>query len=333
MMPSIPVDPIVLVSRSSRAKKVDRRTKNTTRVNQPIQETSFDETTVSPEGPSSKAQPPCLVFPVADSRYAFIDDSNPETKDREVLRLMRSHVQMNSARNRKKRKSEVFKELVTHPRLNKTENKVLQVGNLSFLSSEPQSALYASLVEQIVGLGSTIHPIDVYWSYTPLRTVEYLAQMSDYLLYHAGLYMITTYLSLGQENADSREPAKFMSRAIRLLNERLEKLTTDISDSTISSIACLAMAGAVTGNNDQWDIHMVGVQRMIELRGGCEKLSIGLQMKISCCDVMGAVNFLSKPKIPDLMSLSSKGAIPPLFFSMRDHRYFSDLLMTCSMPK
>ncbi|XMA13018.1 hypothetical protein WAI453_005809 [Rhynchosporium graminicola] len=125
-------------------------------------------------------------------------------------------------------------------------------------------------------------------------------------------------------NQNHQEVASLALPVLHHVNERLQSKSMP-SDSTISIVSCLAMAELSGRNLDTWKLHMAAIKEMISLRGGINKLSLVLQIKITRADIEGASETIDMPNLFPPQRSSS-----PTFSSMQDlnssnlHRSFGD---------
>ena len=126
--------------------------------------------------------------------------------------------------------------------------------------------------------------------------------MCDELMFRTTLFACTMHMSyLGK--GYSRECAEILQTIVREINRRIVDagVSGNFSDSTICAISCLALTEVycnqanrvlvptnernydeqvIPGNWDKWRLHIEGMKRMINLRGGMETIPEGFRMKI-----------------------------------------------------
>lgn len=78
----------------------------------------------------------------------------------------------------------------------------------------------------------------------------------------------------------------------------MKKLTwpSQINDTTITAVTCLAACEAFRGNARQLQVHMNGVQKMVEMRGNLTKLGM-----------RGLLQSEHVPDLPDIQLLTLPG--------------------------
>ena len=93
------------------------------------------------------------------------------------------------------------------------------------------------------------------------------------------------------QQEDPAETFRHLSHTFRLLNERLSG-NEALSDTTVAVVVSMAQYELLQEHYSQGLVHIKGLQRMIELRGGISQLtktSPGLLPKIfrySCLDIL-----------------------------------------------
>lgn len=86
-----------------------------------------------------------------------------------------------------------------------------------------------------------IYPMESYFTYNPFKLVWFDGRMTNNMLFHAAMYLSSSYLGLMEDKQDSSEATEQMGIAILLINENLRSARPDISDKLISAVSCLAM--------------------------------------------------------------------------------------------
>ncbi|KAH7378440.1 hypothetical protein DE146DRAFT_626528 [Phaeosphaeria sp. MPI-PUGE-AT-0046c] len=139
--------------------------------------------------------------------------------------------------------------------------------------------------------------------------------MTDAALFHA---ILCTSALFGLH--DMMLHRKHMLESIRLINDRLPGEWAT-SDATISAILFMAKAEYLQGNHSAWCVHMDGVKRIIELRGGTMTLSCLIQHKIYSTDLLGCMEIGALPRFPAIdilkpVSSSYPYNLPPAVVSL-----------------
>jgi hypothetical protein len=83
---------------------------------------------------------------------------------------------------------------------------------------------------------------------------------------------VTVLNNLLIEQEDPIEALRHLSRAFHLVNERLSG-NDALSDTTLAVVVVMAQYARLQGQYHQGAVHLGGLQRMIELRGGVSQLT------------------------------------------------------------
>ncbi|KAL2836650.1 hypothetical protein BJX68DRAFT_34599 [Aspergillus pseudodeflectus] len=168
----------------------------------------------------------------------------------------------------------------------------------------------------IDGLGVSqvpVHPGSMAWS---LQTVWMQHALGEPCLFHATLFLGSSYSDmLRGERASSSITLFHQSEVLRLVGERLGHPVLGIDDCTIAAITPLASSAGFRGDRDAARIHQAGMRRMVELRGGHDKLGMGglvaalLRMNSLVCRI--AFNQVDHP------STGGEPTLPPSALEIR----------------
>ncbi|KAK3168269.1 hypothetical protein OEA41_004715 [Lepraria neglecta] len=132
--------------------------------------------------------------------------------------------------------------------------------------------------------------------YHPLKTSSLFEfTMAHEAVFHGLLYTAGVASSLIEGSTASEEESLQMSKTLALVGGRLNDVKSDVSDGTISAASCLAFAKALRGHLEGLKVHMLGVKRMTQLRGGLASLPTTLRMKLFRVDLTGGVTFVTNP--------------------------------------
>ena len=126
--------------------------------------------------------------------------------------------------------------------------------------------------------------------------------MCDELMFKTTLFACTMHMSyLGKGFV--RECAEILQTIVREINKRIVDAgnSANFSDATVCAVSCLALTEVycneanrplvptnqrnydeqvAPGNWDKWKLHIEGMKRMINLRGGMQTIAEGFRMKI-----------------------------------------------------
>lgn len=98
--------------------------------------------------------------------------------------------------------------------------------------------------------------------------------LADVLYLHSTLFSVEAFLDSSMGRGSSSLTQFHLSKTLRLLQERLNAPgdPRSIADATIMVVSVLALTAELHGDVDAAGAHMQGLQRMILLRGGLDKL-------------------------------------------------------------
>ena len=95
----------------------------------------------------------------------------------------------------------------------------------------------------------------------------------DEAYFHCVMAMSVTILNtLSIEQEDPTEAMRHLSQTICLVNKRLSG-NDAVSDKTLAVVVAMAQYARLQGQHRQGLIHLEGLQRMVELRGGVSQLT------------------------------------------------------------
>lgn len=140
------------------------------------------------------------------------------------------------------------------------------------------------------------HRLQASWLMIPIRKPWFIAAMQDLAWFYSALshYSGTYQLAFGE--GDPAESLLLRTQSIEVVNERLGKPQQEVSDATIGAVASMiayevsalpslrkshlrtANKGwrikANNGSLQALETHIMGLKRMINIRGGLEKANI-----------------------------------------------------------
>jgi hypothetical protein len=90
----------------------------------------------------------------------------------------------------------------------------------------------------------------------------------DPAYFHAALSHYPGHLNLSQRKGDPHEALWHRMEAVHIINERLITSNLATSDGTIGAISCMINYEANNGSLDSVRTHAMGLERMVQLRGG-----------------------------------------------------------------
>ncbi|KAH8800693.1 hypothetical protein F5884DRAFT_862619 [Xylogone sp. PMI_703] len=102
----------------------------------------------------------------------------------------------------------------------------------------------------------------------------------DAAFFHAILLRSALHANFLTGNGKALEPVFHKIKAIQLVNEKLQNPTERLSDLMILTVAFLAITECNFADYTAWNLHMNGLSRIIEMRGGLKTLDKSLQYMI-----------------------------------------------------
>lgn len=142
-----------------------------------------------------------------------------------------------------------------------------------------------------------LYPIEAYWGFNPTQKIWVPLALTDPALLSSILFSSQQFEAKMNGRKERPSAINHMMQAIRALNQRLQDPLREISDSTIAAVAGLALTEQSSGRQENWRVHMRGIERMVEMRGGMStfKHNLILYDKLCRADICGSIYSLSKP--------------------------------------
>jgi len=95
--------------------------------------------------------------------------------------------------------------------------------------------------------------------------------------------MTQAYFDWITRQDQSEASMRHMSKTLQLLQHRLSDSRLAVADTTIAVVVCLVVMSALIGNHDTATKHMVGLHKMVLLRGGERVLKENSQIQMKVC--------------------------------------------------
>jgi hypothetical protein len=109
-----------------------------------------------------------------------------------------------------------------------------------------------------------------------LRTRWFPLVLSEAATFHVVVLLsASNYVSLRCPRGDGPSLLLLKSRAISSINKALEATSGPTSDQLIGAVAKMASYEAMFGDQGTYELHMTGLLKMIQLRGGLSSLGLG----------------------------------------------------------
>ncbi|KAL3417292.1 hypothetical protein PVAG01_11292 [Phlyctema vagabunda] len=116
------------------------------------------------------------------------------------------------------------------------------------------------------------------------RSTLFSLGKSSSAAFHMMLCTAATHIARLQGRDYSMQSIKLKSQALVEVNRRISDPLRATTDENIESILALAVQEHLFGDLKVWQLHMSGLERVVKLRGGFQKLSLKMQAHISWID-------------------------------------------------
>ncbi|RFU24341.1 hypothetical protein B7463_g11997, partial [Scytalidium lignicola] len=167
----------------------------------------------------------------------------------------------------------------------------------------------------------------------PMRAIWITIGMSDTSAFHLTLSSASLTLAqkCNQAAGETTESINYYTTAAHTISERLQDPVDSTSDGVVGTILGFACLDNTVGNWERWQLHMNGLQKVLELRGGIESLQTShiLQVTAFWVDVTGSLIQDTIPRfpIPNCALADPEPHRSPriIFFSQKWNTKFPDL--------
>ncbi|KAI1342902.1 fungal-specific transcription factor domain-containing protein [Xylariaceae sp. FL0016] len=160
-----------------------------------------------------------------------------------------------------------------------------------------QPYMHELLLMFISAFTDELYTIEMYWGVNPAKTFWVPLSLTDAALMNSILYANSVLRAGWNPRKECVIGINHLQQTIQLLNKRLQDQQPSIDDATIGTVAGLALTECSCGHEDKWRIHMAGMKRMIDTRGGLSAFESQpfLYDKICRADLAGTFQQLSTP--------------------------------------
>ncbi|KAL2069219.1 hypothetical protein VTL71DRAFT_15557 [Oculimacula yallundae] len=147
---------------------------------------------------------------------------------------------------------------------------------------------------------------------TGIRKDWFALGITDVCYFNTCLAFYAGAVSLAAGQGDSLESVSFTSKSITIVNERLTEDGSRIADGTLAAVASMVIHEVKNANKKSVEIHLMGMQEMIMLRGGLRstKLPPSVQRIIGWAE-LNAASLLQK--LTPTLELDSAGLDIPTY--------------------
>lgn len=98
---------------------------------------------------------------------------------------------------------------------------------------------------------------------------------NSYLAFLSHACVVSVYQDVSNHYLDDSAITTYIkTRVIREINERLQNHSTQTDDSTIITIIHLIVSEMGAGTEETFDVHLDGMVRIVEQRGGLHRLGL-----------------------------------------------------------
>jgi len=103
--------------------------------------------------------------------------------------------------------------------------------------------------------------------------------ITDLALFHATMLHAAAHHMFLSRSGDLSEQRRLKGETIELVNHRLSDPIQSVSDVTIGAVVCLVLFENQSGNVEASNIHMDGLLKMVNVRGGLDALGLSGVLK------------------------------------------------------
>ena len=120
-----------------------------------------------------------------------------------------------------------------------------------------------------------LYPPEICLQVDPMQSSWTTSLLIDLVYFHSALFSIEAYLDAYLKRDQSSLTQFHFLKTVRLLQERLNTPSdpNSVSDPTIMVVITLGLTAELIGDRSAAQSHAEGLARMVELRGGLEKLN------------------------------------------------------------
>ncbi|KAH9212874.1 fungal-specific transcription factor domain-containing protein [Leptodontidium sp. 2 PMI_412] len=140
------------------------------------------------------------------------------------------------------------------------------------------------------------------WLMMPMRKTLFSLAIHDPAMFHSFMTHYAAKFNDQSKTSSSSESLYHSTMAAKLINERLANPSVALTDETIATVANMAAYESSNGTAASMIVHMNGLERMVNMRGGIEHGGFPLivQRMIGWTDYHVATSLLQKPRFPPL---------------------------------
>ncbi|KIN03412.1 hypothetical protein OIDMADRAFT_177641 [Oidiodendron maius Zn] len=229
----------------------------------------------------------------------FINASGPAIEDDAARTLIRTHVMADYKRRRMLQKARVRMKQKAEMLRHAVQDRPQEENDYNFRISNPPPQPGGGLdpfAKYPVQMHQNMYKLIQHYFAVIVPTIiepgwkdPFPLAMTDAAFFHMFLLRSALHANALRVDIVSSEIIFHKFKAIQLVNSRLQNAADKISNSTIMTIAFLALAECAAGDYKAWDLHMNGLREIIEMKGGMTMLDKSLQHAIYRFDFLGCI--------------------------------------------
>ncbi|KAF5987927.1 hypothetical protein FCOIX_720 [Fusarium coicis] len=102
------------------------------------------------------------------------------------------------------------------------------------------------------------------------------------------------------ESPPTVEEIQQYTESLSLVREGIEVESKACENAVIGTVICLATFDMRAGNSESWMVHMAGLERIVEMAGGVEKMESrpAIRQSLFICDLLGSMVEDAEPRFP-----------------------------------
>ncbi|KAL2072878.1 hypothetical protein VTL71DRAFT_12221 [Oculimacula yallundae] len=140
------------------------------------------------------------------------------------------------------------------------------------------------------------------WLMLPMRKTLFSLAIHDTAMFHSFTTHYATSFNVRYDNGSFTESLYHATKAVNIVNERLSDPILSLTNETIATVANMAAFESSNGTAASMIVHMDGLEKMVNMRGGIENGGFPLivQRMIGWADYHVAISLLREPRFPPL---------------------------------
>ncbi|KAK8018385.1 hypothetical protein PG991_007575 [Apiospora marii] len=167
-----------------------------------------------------------------------------------------------------------------------------------------------------------------------LKLPEELWLEKDPTSIHCATTLGVLYDTLVSGMQETKGLAKLTSQLRLVINRKLNAAEQNktANSVTIHGVSALAIIAGYQGEHDQWQVHIKGLMRLLDLVGDQDKLDGRTINTIRKADMIGAISSATTPCIP-FVRLHHELLVPPMVYDAAMIRVIQQHLQACALDR